>query len=446
MLRGVIFDVDGTLVDSVELHARAWADAFREFGRDIGLQAIRKQIGKGGDQLLPVFFDEREIDTFGDALVTRRAQILKESYLPSVKGFPGVRDLFRRLLADNVRIALASSAKQDELQVYKKRAGIEDLISAETSADDAKRTKPHPDIFQAALAKLGGVARQDILVVGDTPYDAEAAAKAGLRTVGVLCGGFTEEELRGAGCIAIYRDPADLLARYDQSPLAQASLREGEFYGGDAMSNTDFSTPPNPSSGGGGNGSGASTNAGSVADQARQAGMAAADHARDVASEARARASSLAGTLKESATSIGEAQKDKAAEALESVAKAIHQTGAQLEGNQEWAARLVERGAAELNTLATSLRRNDIEGLIGNLGDLARRQPAVFVGASMAAGFLLTRIGRLAAEGATETNMSATGASATNANTTYASNGTTPQVSPEPAVPIYASEARNGQY
>ncbi len=220
MPRGVIFDVDGTLVDSVDQHAKAWQDTFREFGHDIEFPAIRSQIGKGGDQLLPVFLDPREIEDQGEAIQKRRAEILKRTYLSKIVGFPRVRELMQKLIADRAILALASSAKQDELQIYKKIAQIEDLIPIETSSDDAQKSKPHPDIFQAALARLGDISPDDVLVVGDTPYDAQAATKAGLRTVGMLCGGFPEHDLLEAGCVAIYRDPADLLARYAQSPLA----------------------------------------------------------------------------------------------------------------------------------------------------------------------------------------------------------------------------------
>ena len=113
---------------------------------------------------------------------------------------------------------LASSAKQDEIAAYKKLAHIEDLVEGETSADDVEQSKPHPDIFAVARQKLGNPPVENIMVVGDTPYDAEAAGKLNLRTIGVLCGGWKEEELRRAGCVAIYHDPADLLARYDESP------------------------------------------------------------------------------------------------------------------------------------------------------------------------------------------------------------------------------------
>ena len=219
MPKAVIFDVDGTLIDSVDLHAHAWQDAFRDRGHDIAFDDIRGQIGKGGDQLMPVFLDPAELERIGEELEHHRGRILKERYLPRIVAFPGVRALFERVRADGTRIVLASSAKADELEQYKRLARIEDLIDAETSSDDAEKSKPHPDIFQAALQRLGDVRPEDAVVVGDTPYDAEAAGKAGLRTVGLLCGGFPEQSLREAGCIAIYKDPADVLAQYERSPL-----------------------------------------------------------------------------------------------------------------------------------------------------------------------------------------------------------------------------------
>ena len=213
--------MDGTLVDSVDRHARAWQDAFRDFGHDFDLKSVRDQIGKGGDQLMPVFLSKTEVETSGSKLDAHRDKLFKERYLPKVEGFADVRSLFERLLRDGTRIALASSAKKDDLQTYKDIAGIADLLDTETSSDDAEKSKPHPDIFTAALARLGDVEPAAAVVVGDTPYDAEAAAKAGLRTIGLLCGGWSEAALRKAGCVEVYRDPSDLLARYDQSLLAE---------------------------------------------------------------------------------------------------------------------------------------------------------------------------------------------------------------------------------
>ena len=222
MIKAVIFDVDGTLIDSVDLHARAWQEAFAHFGKHFDFERVRSQIGKGGDQLMPVFLSREELEEFGEELEEYRGELFKREYLPRVKGFPAVRELFQRVKDEGLQIALASSAKGDELKTYKKLARIEDLVEEETSSDDAEKSKPHPDIFEAALEKLEDVRPSDAVVVGDTPYDAEAAGKAGLQTIGLLSGGFPEEDLRAAGCARIYRDAADLLAAYDTSPLAKA--------------------------------------------------------------------------------------------------------------------------------------------------------------------------------------------------------------------------------
>jgi HAD superfamily hydrolase (TIGR01509 family) len=214
MIKAVIFDVDGTLLDSNDVHAQAWIDAFQEFNKNISFDEVRSQIGKGGDQLMPVFLSDQEIEAEGDALEQRRGEILKQAYLQTIQPFAGVRELFERLRANGITIALASSAKQEELAFYKKRADIEDLVDVEASSDDAKSSKPAPDIFTAALGRLSEIDISQILVVGDTPYDAIASGKAGLKCIGLLCGGFPQADLKEAGCIAVYQDPSDLLANF----------------------------------------------------------------------------------------------------------------------------------------------------------------------------------------------------------------------------------------
>jgi len=216
-MKAVIFDVDGTLVDSVDLHARAWQDAFRHFGHEFPLDQIRNQIGKGGDQLMPVFLSEEEVKSKGEEIQKYRGELFMRRYMSQVKPFPQVRPLFERLLADEWKIALASSAKEEELKIYKDIAQVADLLDTETSSKDAEKSKPHPDIFLAAIEHLGPVQPQECVVVGDSPYDADAARKAGISAVGVLCGGFPEEQLRKAGFREIYRDPADLLEHYPNS-------------------------------------------------------------------------------------------------------------------------------------------------------------------------------------------------------------------------------------
>ena len=216
MINAVIFDVDGTLVDSVDRHAAAWQRAFAHFGYDVDFAAIRSQIGKGGDQLMPVFLPKEMVERRGEEIEDYRLALFKRDYLPRVRGFPKVRELFQRILAEGKRIALASSAKGDELDAHKKAADIVDLVDEETSSDDAERSKPHPDIFEAALARLK-LRPEGAVVVGNSPYDAEAAGKAGMQTIGVLCGGFPAAELRQAGVAQIFHDPADLLVNFDRS-------------------------------------------------------------------------------------------------------------------------------------------------------------------------------------------------------------------------------------
>ena len=221
-MRAVIFDIDGTLLDSVDLHARAWVEAFAHFGVTTEFADVRRQIGKGGDELMPVFLSEERVARDGETIEAYRSDLFKRRYLSEVRPFPGVRPLFEHIRAAGLTIALASSGKRSEVEHYTEILEIGDLVDVATSSDDADRSKPHPDIFEAALEKLDGAPRDAIIVIGDTPYDAEAAAKAGLRTVGLLCGGFPEADLRSAGCVAIYRDPEDLLNRFAQSPLADS--------------------------------------------------------------------------------------------------------------------------------------------------------------------------------------------------------------------------------
>lgn len=219
-MRAAIFDIDGTLLDSVDLHARAWVDAFAHFGVEADESDVRRQIGKGGDELMPVFLPRERVERDGETIEAYRSDLFKRSYLPKVRPFPGVRPLFEHLRAEGLTIALASSGKRAEVERYTEILKIGDLVDVATSSDDAERSKPHPDIFQAALKKLAPGAGDTIHVVGDTPYDAEAAAKAGLPAIGLLCGGFPEPDLSAAGCVALYRDPQDLLARFAGSPLA----------------------------------------------------------------------------------------------------------------------------------------------------------------------------------------------------------------------------------
>jgi HAD superfamily hydrolase (TIGR01509 family) len=221
MLKAVIFDIDGTLIDSVELHAQAWHRAFQHFERDVPVEEILPQVGKGPDQLLPVFFTLYELERFGPDLEQYRDELFKREYLPKARPLPRVRELILRIREDGGRVALASSATEDEVSYYKRLLNAEDLIEETVSADVAGRSKPFPDMFSAVLHELN-VDADEAVALGDTPYDAEAANLIHVRTIGITGGFWTEDKLRQAGCVEVFRSPADLLENYEHSALAEA--------------------------------------------------------------------------------------------------------------------------------------------------------------------------------------------------------------------------------
>ena len=216
MAKGVIFDVDGTLVDSVDLHARAWQRTLAKWGHDVPFETVRSQIGKGGDELMPVFLSPEEVERDGKTISKERDALFNAEYLDQVRPFPGVADVVRALLDRGVKVALGSSGKDEEVEHHKRLTGIDGMDVVQTTSEDVEKSKPHPDIFVAALKKLG-LPAGDVVAVGDTPYDAEAAVRAGITPVGVLCGGFAAEDLQKAGCVALFRDPADLLGRLGEA-------------------------------------------------------------------------------------------------------------------------------------------------------------------------------------------------------------------------------------
>jgi HAD superfamily hydrolase (TIGR01549 family) len=216
--KAAIFDLDGTLLDSVDLHALAWQEALLKFGHEVSFEKVRGQIGKGGDKLIPVFLSADDQRDHGEELEEWRGSRFKTEYLPLVRPFSAVPDLLRRVREAGLQIAIASSAKKDEVDNYLDIARIIDLVDLTTSSDDVEESKPAPDIFEIVLKKLK-IESAGAVAIGDTPYDAEAAGKAEVRTVGVLCGGFTEDELRKAGCAEVYPGPAALLACFERSLL-----------------------------------------------------------------------------------------------------------------------------------------------------------------------------------------------------------------------------------
>ena len=215
MVSAFIFDIDGTLVDSNNLHVQSWDRAFRHFGKTFPIEALRDQIGKGTDQYLPQFLSAEEIHRFGKALDEYRSETFRKDYLPKVKPFPKVRDLFERIRQDHKRIVLASSGKQKDTEYYIDLLQIEKFIDGCVSGDEAEHSKPAPDIFVACVDKFE-LMRKETVAVGDTRFDVEAAARSGLGTIAVTCGGSDANILRAAGALAVFRNPSDLLAHYDQ--------------------------------------------------------------------------------------------------------------------------------------------------------------------------------------------------------------------------------------
>ena len=223
MLKGVIFDVDGTLVDSNDAHAGSWADTLREIGIEVAFDVIWPMIGMGGDKLLPSAAGIESDSDLGKQLSERRWEIFQRDYLPRLKPMRGSRALVQRMRTDGLSLIVASSASGNELGALMEAAEVADLIEVRTSASDAEDSKPDPDIVQAAVRK-SGLRPDELIMLGDTPYDVQAAIGAHVKLVGLLCGGWTALELSGAA--AIYSDPADLLDWYDASPFAVKAFAE----------------------------------------------------------------------------------------------------------------------------------------------------------------------------------------------------------------------------
>lgn len=217
-IRAIFFDIDGTLVDSNDAHVLAWQEAFAGIGAHFDKKTLHEQIGKGTDMLVPTLLPD--LDEAGQKrLGESQGAIFKARYLAGVKAFPDARELLARVHGSGQRVVLASSASKAELDHYIELLSAADLVSATTSSDDVHKTKPAPDIFATALGKLPGIAADEVIVVGDTPYDVEAARRCGISTVAVRSGKVSDEMLQEAGAVAIYDDVSALLADYGKSPL-----------------------------------------------------------------------------------------------------------------------------------------------------------------------------------------------------------------------------------
>ena len=207
----VLLDVDGTLIGSNAAHAEAWTRALREHGVTVDIGQIRPLIGMGADKLLPAVASVSEDSTLGQAMGLRKKAIF-ETLLPGLQPTAGARPLLEYLLERGTQLVIATSADDREVEALLQRAGVADLLPQRASKDDASESKPDPDIVNAALIR-SSARPESAVMIGDTPYDIEAASRAGIDAIALRCGGhWSDGDLRGA--VAIFDDPATLLARW----------------------------------------------------------------------------------------------------------------------------------------------------------------------------------------------------------------------------------------
>lgn len=216
-VRAVILDVDGTLVDSNDAHARAWVRALADGGHNVPYDQVRRLVGMGGDKIIPAVTGLDAGGAPGQLISERRRGYFIGDYLPLLDPQPGARHLMLLLKEHGVRRVVASSAEESELQRLLQAARVDDLVEHAVSKDDAGRSKPDPDPVRAALEYLG-LPPGEVLMIGDTPYDIESAAAVGVGTIAFRCGGWSAQDL--ADAVAVYDDPQDLANDYGASPLA----------------------------------------------------------------------------------------------------------------------------------------------------------------------------------------------------------------------------------
>jgi HAD superfamily hydrolase (TIGR01509 family) len=215
-LTTVLFDIDGTLVDSNDAHAHAWVEAFAAEGVRTDFATVRQYIGMGGDKVIPAISGLDRESPQGDRIARRRADIFKTKYLPRLQPLDGASDIVAAVKSAGLGVVAASSAEKPEIDRLLDIAGVTHFFEAAASSDDADESKPDPDIIQGALKKAG-VAPAAAILIGDTPYDVEAGRRAGVPTIAFRTGGWSDQELSGA--VAIYDGPRDLLAQWATSPL-----------------------------------------------------------------------------------------------------------------------------------------------------------------------------------------------------------------------------------
>lgn len=215
----LLTDIDGTLVDSNALHADAWRRTFEHFGIQIGMDEAWRQIGKGGDHIIPQYVPQADCERLEKRIREFRKDLFHRVYTSRMVAFPQARDLLLRVRQSGMKIALATSADKEDLATYGKLVDMDDLVDEASSSTDAKASKPDADIFAAALQRMH-MRPEQAVALGDTPWDAQAAGKLGIPVIGLTCGGWKADDLRSAGCVEVWRDPADLLLHFNESALS----------------------------------------------------------------------------------------------------------------------------------------------------------------------------------------------------------------------------------
>ncbi len=213
-----ILDIDGTLVDTNYHHAVAWYRAFRQNGIVLPLWQIHRHIGMGGDQVVTALTDEATEDEKGDE-IRDAEKALYMVFIEEVEPMEGSRELIEDLKERGHTVVLASSAKESEVDHYLDQLDARELADDWTMSDDVEETKPEPDLVKAALEKAGHDGDEDAVMVGDTPWDVEAAKRAGVETIAVLTGGFSRQELEKAGAVAVFESVAELRERLGETAL-----------------------------------------------------------------------------------------------------------------------------------------------------------------------------------------------------------------------------------
>lgn len=217
-IRGVILDVDGTLIDSNDAHAHAFERAFEDLAYSIAYPEIRRLIGRGGKEIIKKLAGLDDDSEESKAIRDKQGEYFRKDYLPQLQAFPKAKELLIRMKAEGLKLVVGSSANEKDLGLLLEKIGITNLLDDTTSSSDVERAKPCPDILEVSLKKMK-LSASNVLMLGDTPYDIEAARRADVGAVALRCGGWSEKDLSAA--VAIYDDPKDLWTRFDSSPFAQ---------------------------------------------------------------------------------------------------------------------------------------------------------------------------------------------------------------------------------